>query len=272
MIMKKLFLFTVLCGLMIACGQPVKAPYTEDIKWEPTDEELYASCAELKGIGEYEIGKTTFAQTLQSKGYKDNHYLNFGSKSNMYNGHWGIDFYAEGISDYKEKDKIHDFIVKNCPDIKQIHPDGLSYKMGDLVLDKFDMLFYKNVLVAIYFEPDSRNEELILNNYVSKYGEGRGDRSYFREDNEPIEDRNKLEVLQMETINKLWENEKVALTYYYNTYFSMGPERDPIGHFTRRYLLYDKANYPVAEKVFKDAVQKYKEQKAKDDKALMDSF
>ena len=90
--MKQIPFCLLLVLAVISCSVQADKPEIIDESYDPTDEELFAACADLQGVGQFIIGKTTFKNALNDKDYK-NSSSSFDRKSNLYNGHWGHDFW-----------------------------------------------------------------------------------------------------------------------------------------------------------------------------------
>lgn len=255
--MKRLVLFITAC-IAVACGEAPDVN-TIDEKYEPTDEELYDACAELTGIGQYQIGKTTLSQVLRDKEYRKIKPYDFDRKPNYFNGHWGCDFWnANGLSVGEQMDKSH-FIEKDVKGkVKQLY-NGIEFKVGELEFDKFDMAFLNDTLVGIWFMP--KEEETILEHYKEKYGNGRGKKYEYtyrlHHSNGEFTIKSNIDE------QHVWENKIVALDYSNFELFYSEPGKRPNGIYNESFLIYSKKRYPVFEEILKGSAAKFDEQKSK---------
>ena len=213
-------------------------PTIVDQQFSPEQEELYTQCAGLKGIGEFVIGVTTYKQALNSKVYKGSYIFD-----NFYNGYWGV---AHGIGYVQNGSDKSDWIEKHSPTIKQIATPIGGVKIGEIQLDDFDLAFYNNKLAAIYFKDEKGS---LHEHYLNKYGEGRGTYYSYHLDNEPCRNRDRLYSKTVIKESRVWENEKVELTYHYDYHFEMGPnisDREQLYSFVDNswYILTSKTLYP----------------------------
>ena len=91
--MKRFFQTAVVCLFIWSCNTRTNNPSVINETYNPTDEELYAACAELQGVGQFIIGRTTFKQVLADNDFKKTVIYSFDKKSNLFNGHWGSKFW-----------------------------------------------------------------------------------------------------------------------------------------------------------------------------------
>lgn len=259
--MKRLYL--ILVGLsIVACGSnPSVAPTVIDEKYEPTDEELYAACAELQGVGQFIIGKTTFKQVLADKDFKKVATSSFDRQSNMYNGHWGSDFWKGKGVDYElpGSPKAKWMESKAKPHLKQLPSSAFSgLTIGELKFSPFDMAFLNDTLVAIFFYPDSKIEDEVISHYKEKYGNGRG--KLYSYDLTKSDSQSNLTSTQTLDEVHSWENERVALVYEKHKYFHMEPNLKPTGNYKQSMIIYSKKRYPVFEELLLGIAADYEEQ------------
>lgn len=240
----------------MSCNVQVDKPEIIDESYNPTDEELFAACADLQGVGQFIIGKTTFKKALNDKDFK-NSSNSFDRESNLYNGHWGYDFWKtknDDISSSFEKEK---WITKEAKGrIKQLKPQFSGIKIGDLEFDKFDMAFLNDTLVAIFFYPEDKIENDIIDHYKEKYGDGKGHYKYYYSSVQTGDD---ITVTKTTDEKRTWANEKIALDYVNKEYFHMEPGSKSTGNFEHTLLIYSKNRYPVFEELLMSLSKQYDE-------------
>lgn len=265
----------LLIGVIIAScsSNPSVAPTVVDEKYEPTDEELYASCAELQGVGQFIIGQTTFKQVLADKDFRKASTSIYDRQSNMYNGHWGNDFWNKKGNSYvlpgAPKEKW--MKSKTGPKLKQLPSTPLTgLTIGELKFDPFDMAFLNDTLVAIFFYPDDKIENEVIAHYKEKYGNGRGKLYSYKLTKS---DRNaNLTVTETLDEKHFWENESVALEYVKHEYFHMEPNRAPLGDFKQSMFIYSKKRYPVFEELLLKLSSDYDEKVNADENQALNSL
>lgn len=264
--MKRCLFIVTVAFWAVSCNTHVEKPTTIDETYSPTDEELFTACADLQGIGPFIIGKTTFKETLKDKYFKNS--SSFNRESNLYNGHWGTDFWKtknDGVSNYFEKQK---WIGKESRgNVKQLYAGEMT--IGELKFRTFDMAFWKDTLVAIFFYPDDAIKDDVINHYKTKYGDGRGHYKYY-----DYQRRigNELEATEKTDEVHLWANDKVALEYVKKEYFHMEPNKQPYGDYKPTLLIYSKNNYPLFEETLLSLSKQYDEQKESNIKSAMDAL
>lgn len=225
-----------------ACNTQTSQPEIINEVYEPTDEELYEACAELQGIGQFVIGKTTFKQVLNDKEFKA---ATFESdrESNLYNGHWGIDFWkSKSGSVSTQLDKAHWMKQASKGKVKQLYCSGSGKKFANLEFDKFDMAFLNDTLVAIWFYPKREIVKDVIGHYKDKYGNGRGHYKY-------LHTRYKRGDKYYGTTDtdevRTWDNGKVVLEYVNRDYFKSEPNVEAKSYFNHTLLISSKNRYPV---------------------------
>ena len=225
---------------------------------DPTDEELYAACAELQGIGQFVIGKTTFKQVLADKDFKKVATSAYDRNSNMYNGHWGVDFWNKNgdnhvlPGDPKEKWMQE----KTAPKLKQLPSTPyLGLTIGELKFSTFDMAFLNDTLVAIFFYPDDKIKDDVIAHYKEKYGNGRG--KHYSYNLTQSDSNSRLSVTKVVDETHSWENDRVALVYENHEYFVMRPNTSSSGDFKHTLIIYSKKRYPVYEAILTGLSEQY---------------
>jgi hypothetical protein len=249
-IMKRTF-FPLVALIITSCGPYSSvAPTIIDEKYDPADEELYASCAELQGVGQFIIGRTTFKQVLADKEFKKVATSIYDRQSNMYNGHWGNDFWNKKGDHYVlPGDPKEKWMKSKCgPKLKQLPSSHFTgFTIGELKFDPFDMAFLNDTLVAIFFYPDDNIEDEVIAHYKEKFGNGRG--KYYSYDLTKSDHNSNLTVTKTLEEKHSWENELVALEYEKHEYFHMEPNRSPSGEYKHSMIIYSKKRYPVFEEL-----------------------
>lgn len=260
-------LFVAIC--IQACLSQTDKPVIVNETYEPTDAELYTACAELQGVGQFVIGKTTFKQVLGDKEY--NAFLTeFDRKSNLFNGHWGFDFWHSMYeSSNNSIDKARWIETSSKGKVKQLYGGVTGKKLIDLEFDKFDMAFLNDTLVAIWFYPKREIEKDVIGHYKEKYGDGRGHYKYYFS-RVKIGDKY-YGTTDLDEIRS-WENEKVALEYVNKEYFHTEPGSDAISNFNHSLLIYSKSRYPVFEDTLKGLAEEYDLAQQKNKKSSLEKL
>ena len=254
--MKQIPFCLLLVLAVISCSVQADKPEIIDESYDPTDEELFAACADLQGVGQFIIGKTTFKNALNDKDYT-NSSSSFARKSNLYNGHWGHDFWETKKDDISNSFEKEEWIAKEAQGrIKQLQPQFTGIKIGDLEFDKFDMAFLNDTLVAVFFYPDDKNETDVIDHYKEKYGNGRGHYNYYYL---RVQTGNDITATRSTDEKRTWANEKIALDYVNKEYFHMEPGSKSTGNFEHSLLIYSKSRYPVFENLLLSLSKQYDE-------------
>ena len=251
------------CG----CGS-FKSPEITDKTFNPPTDSLYLSCADLKGLSQYEVGKTTLKQLKKDKDYlNSNTFELLRDDNNLFNGHWGSNYFHS--TDY---DKFQWMEKQSKNKIRQVVPQSLGYSIDDIEFDDFDMAFLNDTLVAIYFTPKDKFANEILQHFKDKFGTGKGTYYSYHLDNEPCKDR---DLLMSETTTKehlIWENADVALQYDNEEHFKMGPNIKTEFYHFMSYLVYSKDRYPVFEEKLKELATAYDNLKAEEKSSTIGSL
>jgi len=261
----KRILFALVAITVLSCAEQNK-PETINEIFEPTDQELFAECEDLKGVSQFLIGKTTFKAVLNDKDFKkstEGSYSSYNRQSNLVNGHWEYDFWKtknDGLGINIDKSKWIEKEAKGR--IKQLYlSTGIT--IGELEFKKFDLAFLNDTLVAISFYPNDKIEADVINHYKDKYGNGRGHYKYYNS----IETvGNDIKATKKTDEKHSWANEEVALDYVKNEYFHMEPGKSSTGFFEKSLLIYSKNRYPVFENLIKTLSNQYDELKQDDKK------
>ena len=260
--MRKVFYYCLFLTALLSCTNAGNQPKIVDESFAPTQEDLYRQCAELKGIGDFVINKTTFQQAIRSNIYKNTYSILL--RNNFYNGHWGV-------ANRGEKYDLSVWIEKNGPKLKHLPCPSISIEIGQMMFDAFDLAFYDNKLAAIFFKT---NNESLHEHYIEKYGTGRGSFYSYHLDNEPCKDRDKLQSTTTTKEERIWENEDVTLEYHSDYHFEMGPNIDSIRTYydDSWYLLSSKTLYPKFLEELKSLQDKYQIQKSEKEKEALNQF
>ncbi len=254
--MRRLFIFLLLTFIIPSCGsQPENKPTLVDEKYEPSNEELFNACSDLKGIGQYVIGKSTFSSVTKDKEYRSQVVYDY-NKSNLYNGHWGNSFWRNPFGKVNELDQARYIEKETRGKVKQLYI-GRSFKVGELEFDPFDMAFLNDTLVAIWYYP--KDESTVVNHYLEKYGEGRGKKYHYETRTKDI----KGDVYGTEKHDEkhIWENENVALEYVKTVNFSHLPNQKIHYDGKKTMLLYSKSRYSVFEQMLQDYAKQFENTK-----------
>lgn len=247
-IFNALFLFIGVALSISSCQGSVSkiADITDEVYAIPHDS-LYVICKDLSGLNDFRIGMT-LKQVKATKLYRSQNYI-YTDNFSFISGKWK--YYDH---------KACDWIIKNCKgEIKQLHPmTSGNFKIGDLEFSKMDLAFLHDTLVAVCFYPD-KQRETVLNHYKEKYGNGNGRYYKYYKDNEPCRDKEKAKSEGKEIEEHLWENERVALKYYYYFTYTTKAYKVDYSYGEHYYLVYDKKRYPVFEDLWKGWEKKYEE-------------
>ncbi len=255
-----------------ACGSAGNKPTVVDEEYNPTDEELFDACAELQGVAQFEIGKTTFRQVLKDKDYLA---CSFSSdrESTFYLGHWGSDFWKYKAGYSPDKHEKARWIEKQAKGrIKQIRPWISGLKVAGLEFDVFDMAFLNDTLVGIWFYPKREFADEIIEHYKEKYGNGRGYYHYYQLSNTKDGDISNMDVTEKTNEKHVWENEKVALEYKNDEYFHVAPGEQGTGRFDHSYIIYSKNRFPVFEDILNGLSEQYDNNQQQTKKDAIDAL
>lgn len=263
MIINKAFVISALLLVSTSC---VNKPIVVNQSFEPEQQELFAQCSELKGIGDFIIGRTTYKQALRSKIYGDSYVFD-----DFYNGYWGI---AHGVGYVPNGHDKSYWIEKHAPSIKQIGTQIGGVKIGQIQLTDFDLAFYNNKLAAIYFKDE---KGLLHEHYIKKYGDGRGAYYSYHLDNEPCKNRHNLFSTTTIKENRVWENNEIELTYFYDYHFEMGPkvnDKKMINTYVDDswYLMTSKTLYPKFLEELDKQIAAYDTHKQGEDQECLNLF
>lgn len=208
-----LFILTVIT--IVACNSIGTKPTITNEIFEPSIDSLYAQCQDLKGLGNLQIGKTTFRQVRRDKGIT---LPDFMRNPSFVNGYWGI----SAISNHE----LGKYLDLNAKEIKQFQITDIihKYKIGEIEIEKVCLAFYRDTLVAISFDCTSE----ILNHYIEKYGNGKGSKyTYSFVKGEYGKPNFTFESKHIE--NRTWANERVTMEYKYRWEQRTAPnERDRV--------------------------------------------
>lgn len=256
--MKRLFFYCLLVLISASCSGLTNKPEIIDESFDPEQEELYAQCAELEGLGDLIIGETTYRQAIRSKIYDDS--LRSLVENNFYNGHWGV-------AEHNQADWLEKYGTK----IKQVPDMLLRPKIGEIELSDFNLAFYNDKLAAIFYRVERGN---LHQHYIEKYGNGRGSFYSFHLDNEPCRNRDRLKSTTTTKEERTWENVNVKLEYHFNYHFEMGPDIDPTHNYQSDgwYLLSSKPLYPLFIEELSRQKEVYEKQQSDRNKKALNQF
>ena len=270
--MKRVLLILSTILWVQACNVQTEKPEVIDEEYEPSDEELFKACSDLKGINQFIIGKTTFRQVLSDKDYRAGT-TSYDRESNFFNGHWGNDFWKSKYDEVATWFKKAEWINKQSKGkIKQLYIPVTGLKVGGLKFERFDMAFLNDTLVAIWFYPENAIEEEVISHYKEKYGDGRGYYKYYNSSSHVKNDIKSLTVTTTTDEKRTWANETVALDYVNNEYFHVEPGQGPTGNYTHSMLIYSKNRFPIFETTLKDLAEKYDSIQQESKKSSLDNL
>lgn len=240
-------LFSVVFVFTFLFNSCMRMPDTDlvDEQYTPTDEELFLTCADLKGVGKFIIGSSTFKQIVNDPELKKRHYL----KSNLISGYWGF-----GYNKHKHSDWIDKIAGKT---VKQLHFSS-NVHIGDLEFSEFDMAFLNDTLVAIKFWPFYSCENAVINHYKEKYGNGRG--RYYSKEKRLYNLGGKCRYYECEKYDeRVWENETVALKYKFSDKGKVVGDKVQYSEQNSSLLIYSKTRYEAFEQERDKIKQKLQE-------------
>lgn len=266
--MKPFPFYFFLAFIAVACGsQPSNAPTIINEKYEPTDEELFAACAELRGIGQYIIGKSTFPTVIKDKEYRAQTSYSVGRENNLYNGHWGNGFWRNPFGKVDELEQARYIEKETKGKIKQLH-NMLSFKVGELEFEPFDLAFLNDTLVAVWFYP--KDEKAIVGHYLEKYGNGRGKKYHYESKTENL--KGEFSLTEKTDEVHIWENESIALEYVNYVDFRSAPNEKTHLDSKHTMLIFSKSRYPVFEELLKEKAKDFEELKKRETEGTLNSL
>ncbi len=221
-------------------------PIIVDETTEPTQEELYNQCKELKGIGGLIVGQTTLKQALQDPE------CNLHEQRSTFSGKGKWCISNEDERAWVEKN--HPELARySCSD-RLLSPH--RYMIGDLGLDDMYAVFYNGVLAGVAYDCNSYK---LYNLIAEKYGKGFGQYYDFFQDNDP-EEYPKYRRNHKVLIDKRWENDKVKMLYFFTLDQRMGGANQKVSeeHYC---IIEDKDLLPIFEEKLQEAIAEYRETK-----------
>ena len=188
--MNKSILYIISCCVFLSCINDTPKVSERNTTFSPTNEELYSQCSELKGLGRFIIGETTYSEISK--------FLRL--HSSFTNGRW---------STYEE---IASFINHKYRKIKQITIQSDAIPTLDFK-HPISLAFYNDTLVAIDINENYHKIEMLLK---QKYGDGKGyiKWTYKIKGKRGIND---YYYEQTKDEYRTWENESISLRYIDNT-------------------------------------------------------
>ncbi len=261
-------LIAIILGVVACfCGCTISnAPKVVSKTYDTHLDSLYIQCADLKGVGLFEIGMS-WNTVMTSKVLSIDPWYR---KPSWFNGHWGV-------SDFE----MEKWIIQNHPDIKQFPVEvsygafAQKYTLGDIEFKQLDLAFLNDKLVAVYYEFGyDVNKQEIYNHYVQKYGEGIG--SYYS--SEWNNHSTSLEDFACDNTIKetrQWKNEKVTLQYTHDERHLSYPKRDNKRGMlwnNEYYIVYDEKGFETFERVLEQAKDEYKGKKNDEHSESMNSL
>ena len=254
--MDRISVLFLILTVVISCNVQVNKPVIVDEKYEPTDEELFAACADLQGVGQFVIGKTRFKTVINDKDFRSCS-DSFERKSNLYNGHWGFECWRSIRDDISTSLKKARWIEEESKErVKQLRPGYGGIQIGDLKFETFDMAFLNDTLIAIFFYPEREIEREVINHLENKYGKGRG---YYKYYDSSIKVGDAMKVTTTKDEKHTWANETVALDYVNESSFHVEPGKQPSSYSKHSLLIYDKSRLPFFEEQLKSLAKQYDE-------------
>ena len=175
---------------MVSCMNDTPKVSERNTTFSPTNEELYSQCSELKGLGRFIIGETTYSEISK--------FLRL--HSSFTKGRW---------STYEE---VASFINHKYRKIKQITIQSDAIPTLDFK-HPISLAFYNDTLVAIDINENYPKIEVLLK---QKYGDGKG---YIKWTYKIKGERGIKDYYYEQTKDeyRTWENESISLRYIDNT-------------------------------------------------------
>ena len=232
--MKRIFFYLLLAIVAVSCTGTPNKPTVIDETYNPTQEELYAHCTELKGVGDFIIGETTYKQAIHSKIYEG--LLGYSVRNNFYNGYWGV------AKQGAKLDKAN-WIEEQTSIIKQVPCPSLHLKIGQIEFHSFDLAFYDDKLAAIFFKTDNPD---LHKHYIEKYGDGKGSYYWYLFNNAPCKNPNQFREIETVKEERSWENENVRLEFHHDEHHEIRPNIETLTSYQNNswYLLTSKSLFP----------------------------
>ena len=212
---KSLSLYSLLCILFLlpivfGCVEGAQAPKIIDETFNPSQDSLYAACADLTGFGPFLIDKMTYRQYQTSNDIKIDKLIRSSSFSM---GHWQL----TGISDYSKRYEVSKALEKKGFKQASFASSGSPFKIGEIQLTSIDGLFWNDILVGLYVNItiSDKKTDLLLAHYIEKYGSGRGKNYSYYQTNwtEQRAKENKVTSEQIVDEQREWTNGTVSLLF-----------------------------------------------------------
>lgn len=184
-----------------------------DETYSPSQDSLYAACADLTGFGPFAIDKMTYKQYLNSKDITVGSYSRTPS---FYSGHWGQGTFKDSDTRF---DLSRHLIKKGFKQV-DFATTGCEFVVGDVKMDKIEAVFWNDILVGIYvditYDHYGNHTNKLLEHYIEKYGNGQGKKYYYDSTNwtEQRAKSNTVSAKTDKTEDHLWSNGKVSIQYH----------------------------------------------------------
>lgn len=193
--------------------QKSKHSHSRDVEiYSISNDSMLIKCKDLKGLTNFEIGKTTYLDALKDPNFFGHNYQD--SICAAYLFYYGLpptevnyreDYYIDSVMyDYEFYSKYAE--MTKLASAKRLHTNVYKNRYSDfnnLVLD-----FYKDTLVCIEY---SGNDN-VLYLYQNKYGNGRGKHIMSRECN--IGYNNVPSINEVDTTNVIYFNKNVIVNIF----------------------------------------------------------
>ena len=186
----------------------------------PSQDSLYAACADITGFGPFTIDKMTYKQYLNSKDITIDRILRSPS---FYNGHW-----AQGtMKDSEVRFDLSRHLVNKGFKQVEFASSGSKFVVGDIKMDKIDAVFWHDVLVGLFvdvtYDHFENHTSKLLEHYIEKYGNGDG-KKYCYESTDWTEQRARANTVSGKTDkteDHLWSNGKVTIQYHEREFYEI---------------------------------------------------
>ena len=263
LLMGRASLFMLFVLFVFACNSQ---PITIDESYNPSQEELFKACIDLKGIGQYVIGKSTFSSVTKDKEFRSQNPYDY-NKSNLYNGHWGNSFWRNPFGKVDEIEQARYIEKETKGRVKQLD-NMFGFKVGELEFEHFDMAFLNDTLIAIWYFP--KDETTVVGHYLNKYGNGRGKKYHYETRTKGL-DGKVYGTIRHDEVH-LWENETIALEYTKTEDYRHLPNQKIHYDGKNTMLLFSKSRYPVYEQLLKEYAKSFEDLKKSETEGVLNTL
>ena len=209
---KELFLMCILTVILISCSIPNNKSYKDVEFYSISNDSMLLKCKDLRGLAGFEIGKTTYSEALKDPNFYGHD--NMDSIAVAFVSYYGLppssanDNSIIAVDNMTYDEQLYSEYVKmaKLASAKRLHANQYQTKLSqfnNLVLD-----FYKDTLVCIEYIGNDN----VLYLYQSKYGNGRGKHTMYREYN--FGPDKTISYIEVDTTNVLYYNKDVIVNVF----------------------------------------------------------